>query len=93
MIRGVTEPMYSPICRRKRSASGTERRIERHGIRKTTMEDVASEVDMSRSGVYCYFSERDELLIEPITRHGRMLRDRAHKVTSRQSGLADQIVE
>lgn len=48
---------------------------------------------MSRPGVYRYFSDRDDLLIELITRHGAMLRDRAHKVMSRQNGLQDQIVE
>jgi AcrR family transcriptional regulator len=78
---------------RDRILAGAERCIERHGIRKTTMEDIASEVGMSRPGVYRYFSDRDDLLIELITRHAAMLRDRAHKVMSRQSGLADQIVE
>lgn len=57
------------------------------------MEDIASEVGMSRPGVYRYFSDRDDLLIELIIRHARMLRDRAHKVMSRQGGLQDQIVE
>jgi AcrR family transcriptional regulator len=57
------------------------------------MEDIASEVNMSRPGVYRYFSDRDDLLIELITRHSRALRDRAHKVMSRQTSLQDQIVE
>jgi AcrR family transcriptional regulator len=78
---------------RDRILAAAERCIERHGIRKTTMEDIASEVGMSRPGVYRYFSDRDDLLIELITRHAAMLRDRAHKVMSRQSGLQDQIVE
>lgn len=78
---------------RDRILAGAERCIVRHGIRKTTMEDIASEVGMSRPGVYRYFSDRDDLLIELITRHARMLRDRAHKVMSRQATLHDQIVE
>jgi AcrR family transcriptional regulator len=57
------------------------------------MEDIASEVGMSRPGVYRYFSDRDDLLIELITRHSRTMRDRAHKVMSRHADLQDQIVE
>ena len=76
-----------------RILDAAERCIVRHGVRKTTMEDIASEVGMSRPGVYRYFSDRDDLLIELIARHSRTLRDRAHKVMSRQAGLRDQIVE
>jgi AcrR family transcriptional regulator len=57
------------------------------------MEDIASEVGMSRPGVYRYFSDRDDLLIELISRHTRTLRERAHKLMSRQTTLQDQIVE
>jgi len=96
MPRGASNQSTAPSARvdpRDRILAGAERCIERHGIRKTTMEDIASEVGMSRPGVYRYFSDRDDLLIELITRHAAMLRDRAHKVMSRQSGLQDQIVE
>lgn len=57
------------------------------------MEDIASEVGMSRPGVYRYFSDRDDLLTELILLHARSLRDRAHKRIDRQTNLADQIVE
>ncbi|MEZ0364874.1 TetR/AcrR family transcriptional regulator [Mycobacterium sp. pUA109] len=78
---------------RDRILAGAERCIDRHGVRKTTMEDIASEVGMSRPGVYRYFSDRDDLLVELLTRHARVLRDRTHKFISRQAGLQDQIVE
>ncbi|OBI41687.1 TetR/AcrR family transcriptional regulator [Mycobacterium colombiense] len=97
MPRGVRNQSTAPSAAkddpRDRILAGAERCIERHGVRKTTMEDIASEVGMSRPGVYRYFSDRDDLLIELIIRHARMLRDRAHKVMSRQGGLQDQIVE
>jgi AcrR family transcriptional regulator len=73
--------------------AAAERCIDRHGIRKTTMDDVASEVGLSRPSVYRYFADRDDLLVELITRHARALIDRAHKSTSRQSSLPDRIVE
>ncbi|OBH56379.1 hypothetical protein A5685_08300 [Mycobacterium colombiense] len=97
MPRGARNQSTAPSAAkddpRDRILAGAERCIERHGVRKTTMEDIASEVGMSRPGVYRYFSDRDDLLIELIIRHARMLRDRAHKVMSRQGGLQDQIVE
>src|ERR1700678_1383555 len=78
---------------RERILAAAERCIERHGIRKTTMDDVASEVGLSRPSVYRYFADRDDLLIELITRHARALLERARKAISRQSNLPDQIVE
>jgi AcrR family transcriptional regulator len=78
---------------RERILAAAERCIDRHGIRKTTMDDVACEVGLSRPSVYRYFADRDDLLIELITRHARALLARARKSISRQSSLADQIVE
>jgi AcrR family transcriptional regulator len=78
---------------RERILAAAERCIDRHGIRKTTMDDIASEVGLTRPNVYRYFADRDDLLIELITRHARALQDRERKSISRQSSLADQIVE
>src|SRR5271156_4964316 len=78
---------------RERILAAAERCIDRHGIRKTTMDDVACEVGLSRPNVYRYFADRDDLLIELITRHARVLLDQARKSASRQGSLADQIVE
>jgi AcrR family transcriptional regulator len=78
---------------RERILAAAERCIDRHGIRKTTMDDVASEVGLSRPSVYRYFADRDDLLVELIARHARVLNNRAHKSISRQKSLSDQIVE
>jgi AcrR family transcriptional regulator len=78
---------------RERILAAGERCIDRHGIRKTTMDDVAAEARLSRPSVYRYFADRDDLLIELIARHARVLNDRAHKTMSRQSSVPDQIVE
>jgi AcrR family transcriptional regulator len=78
---------------RERILAAAERCIDRHGIRKTTMDDVACEVGLSRPSVYRYFADRDDLLIELITRHARALLGRARKSISRQSSLPDQILE
>jgi AcrR family transcriptional regulator len=78
---------------RERILAAAERCIDRHGIRKTTMDDIASEVGLSRPNVYRYFADRDDLLIELITRHAQTLLDQTRKAISRQSTLPDQIVE
>ncbi|MGB6515340.1 MAG: TetR/AcrR family transcriptional regulator [Mycobacterium sp.] len=78
---------------RERILAAAERCIDRHGIRKTTMDDVASEVGLSRPSVYRYFADRDDLLIELITRHARALLERARKSISRRSNLPDQIIQ
>jgi AcrR family transcriptional regulator len=96
MPRGSrTQPAESAstVGARERILAAAERCIDRHGIRKTTMDDVASEVGLSRPSVYRYFADRDDLLIELITRHARAINDLAHKSMSRQSSLPDQIVE
>jgi AcrR family transcriptional regulator len=78
---------------RERILAAAERCIDRHGIRKTTMDDVACEVGLSRPSVYRYFADRDDLLVELITRHARALLGRARKSISRQSNLEDQIIQ
>jgi AcrR family transcriptional regulator len=78
---------------RERILAAAERCIDRHGIRKTTMDDVASEVGLSRPSVYRYFADRDDLLVELIVRHARVINERAHKSISRQSSLPDQLIE
>jgi AcrR family transcriptional regulator len=78
---------------RERILAAAERCIERHGIRKTTMDDIAAEVGLSRPSVYRYFTDREDLLIELNIRHARALFKRVHKSLSRQTSFPDQIVE
>src|ERR1700739_1035606 len=96
MLRGSRSQPSAPASTddaRERILAAAERCIDRHGIRKTTMDDIASEVGLSRPSVYRYFADRDDLLVELISRHGRTLVNRVHKTISRQSCLPDQIVE
>jgi AcrR family transcriptional regulator len=96
MARGARNKPFAPGARDEphdRILDAAECCIMRQGIRKTTMEDIASEVGMSRPGVYRYFSDRDDLLIDLITRRARTLRDRAYEVMSRRTILQDQVVE
>src|ERR1700740_944575 len=96
MPRGSRSQPIAPASAddaRERILAAAERCIERHGIRKTTMDDIACEVGLLRPSVYRYFADRDDLLIELITRHARALLERARKSIARQSSLPDQIIE
>jgi AcrR family transcriptional regulator len=96
MARGSSGKPIAPASTddaRERILAAAQRCIDRHGIRKTTMDDIASEVGLSRPNVYRYFADRDDLLIELITRHARVLQDRARKSISKQNSLPVQIVE
>src|ERR1700739_3701176 len=77
---------------RERILAATERCVDRYGLRKTTIDDVACEVGLSRPSIYRYFVDRDDLLIELITRHARALINRTHRATLRQSSLSGQIM-
>ena len=78
---------------RERILSAAERCIDRHGIRKTTIDDIACEVGLSRPSIYRYFADRDYLLVELIVRHARALLDGAHKSMSGTSSFPDQVIE
>jgi AcrR family transcriptional regulator len=96
MPRRSADPLAAPTSTddaRERILAAAEHCIDRHGIRKTTMDDVACEVGLSRPSVYRYFADRDDLLIELISRHARALLARARKSISRQGSLPDRIVE
>ncbi len=88
-----SQPTASTDGARERILAAAQRCVDRHGIRKTTIGDIASESGLSRPSVYRYFADRDDLLVELITRHGQALLGQARKSFSRQSGLPDQIVE
>jgi AcrR family transcriptional regulator len=78
---------------RRRLLDAAERCVERHGIRKTTMEDIAREAGISRPSVYRYFSDREELLLAVMSQHSRALVKKTHRFIARQSTFADAIVE
>jgi AcrR family transcriptional regulator len=73
--------------------AAAQRCIQRYGIRKTTMEDIALEAGMSRPNVYRYFADRNDLLVALIAQRSRELCDHARKIISAQKALPDQFIE
>jgi AcrR family transcriptional regulator len=53
---------------RERLVDAAERCIDRFGLAKTTLEDVAAEASVSRATIYRYFANRDELMLEVLLR-------------------------
>jgi AcrR family transcriptional regulator len=96
----MTKPDLHPARRlgeneddaRRRLLAAAERCIERHGIRKTTMDDVAREAGISRPSVYRYFSDREELLLSVTAERSRALVRKTQRFLARQPSFADAIV-
>ncbi len=70
-----------------------ERCIQRHGIRKTTMDDIAREAKISRPSVYRYFSDREDLLLALMNDHSRALIDKAVRFIDQYPTLEEGLVE
>ncbi|MFI2336395.1 TetR/AcrR family transcriptional regulator [Nocardia rhamnosiphila] len=65
----------------------------RYGITKTTMEDVARAASVSRATVYRYFSDRDSLVAESVTRRARANMGPARAYIARWPSIEEKLVE
>lgn len=83
----------SPEDARALLKHAAEQCVERHGVNKTTMEDIAKQAGVSRPTIYRYFSDRDELLLAILADHANALTVRAHRFIATQPSLADKLVE
>jgi AcrR family transcriptional regulator len=63
---------------RDRLVAAAETCVDRYGLAKTTLEDVAREAEVSRATVYRYFANRDELMLEVLLRD--LERSREHEL-------------
>jgi len=52
--------------------------FERHGVRGTSMDDVAREAEVSRPAIYYYFPDNDALVLEVVVRQVRKIFRRIH---------------
>jgi AcrR family transcriptional regulator len=70
-----------------------ERCIQRYGIRKTTVDDIAREADMSRPSVYRYFVDREGLFLALLSVRSRALTERARRFIEQQASVEGGLVE
>jgi AcrR family transcriptional regulator len=72
---------------------GAAKCFERHGIMKTTVEDIAKAANVSRATVYRYFDNRDEIVLAVMLRDTDRHLSRIKSRIERQSGLGNALVE
>lgn len=85
--RGTNGDVRSSILR------AAERCIQRHGIRKTTMDDIAREAKISRPSVYRYFTDREDLLIALMNDHSRALTEKARRFIDQYPSVEEGLIE
>src|ERR1700733_1411960 len=86
-------PRHSTNDVRSAILQAAERCMQRHGIHKTTMDDIAREADMSRPSVYRYFVDREDLLLALLSERSRALTERARRFIEQQPSVEDGLVE
>jgi AcrR family transcriptional regulator len=65
--------------------------FERHGVRRTLMEDVAREAGVSRPTIYYYFPDKDALVLEVIVRQVREIHRQIRETVRPEDGLPAMI--
>jgi AcrR family transcriptional regulator len=97
MPRRATEESPSTVAGgRRRNArediySAALASFERHGVRRTLMEDVAREAGVSRPAIYYYFPDKDALVLEVIVRQVREIHRQIREEISVENGLPAMI--
>jgi AcrR family transcriptional regulator len=67
--------------------------FERHGVTKTTIEDVAAMANVSRPTIYRYFKNREGLLLAVLLRALRSFNAEANELIAQQPTFAGAVVE
>lgn len=67
--------------------------VERHGVEKATVEDIAHDAGVSRAVIYRYFRGREHLLMAVLHDRSNALRDRACRFMADQPTFGDALVE
>jgi len=58
---------------RERIIDAGETAIQRWGVARTRIDDIAAEAHCGRTTIYRYFGNRDNVIVEVVLRHGRRL--------------------
>ena len=94
--RATGEPASTVASGRRRNAREDIYRaalasFERHGVRRTLMEDVAREAGVSRPAIYYYFPDKDALVLEVIVHQVREIHRQIREKISVEDGLPAMI--
>jgi AcrR family transcriptional regulator len=94
--RATVEPAQPVTAPRRRNVreeiySAALASFERHGVRRTLMEDVAREAGVSRPTIYYYFPDKDALVLEVIVRQVREIHQHIRERIQLEDGLPAMI--
>lgn len=78
---------------RERILQGATRSIARHGLERSSMASVAREAGVSRQTVYTYYSNREDVLRDAVTRNAIELTQAALAHARKARNAADFLVE
>jgi AcrR family transcriptional regulator len=78
---------------RSQILAAAEAAIQRFGVAKTTIDDVAKETGVSRPTIYRYFRDRDTLMTAMIETRSRRLFAQAREYVADRNTFAEQVVD
>jgi AcrR family transcriptional regulator len=87
------QPPTSPEEARERLMDAAIACLQRYGLEKTGMADIASAAGVTKPTIYSYFESRDDLLLSALGRAGRALGERLVAHARRFPTPAEQVVE
>jgi AcrR family transcriptional regulator len=87
------QPPTSPEEARERLMDAAIACLQRYGLEKTGMADIASAAGVTKPTIYSYFESRDDLLHGALGRAGRALGERLVAHAQRFPTPAEQVVE
>ena len=87
------QPPTSTESARERLMDAALACLQRYGLEKTVMGDIAAAAGVTKPTIYAYFESRDDLLHSALTRAGLALGARLIEHARRFPTPADQLVE
>ncbi|UDY34472.1 TetR/AcrR family transcriptional regulator [Dermatobacter hominis] len=81
------------ISTRDRVLVATEVCLRRHGLRRTTMVEVAEEAGISRAALYKHFPDKASLVLATLGHIDERFWSEAHRRVGRRRSLAAQVAE
>jgi AcrR family transcriptional regulator len=78
---------------RTRVVDAAERYVERNGLAKVRIEEVAEEAGCSRATIYRYFADKDELIREVLIGRARRIANKLARVVDTIDDPADLLVQ
>jgi AcrR family transcriptional regulator len=90
LVTALADPVALPGIH-ERAVAATLTCIARHGLGKTTIDDVAREAGCSRASLYRYFGGRAELVVAAVQAEAQRIAEHVDTVAARADTLEDAL--